>query len=124
MEDNKYEKFQKAGNSNQQNFCFSKKVKAGKRTYFIDVKETRDRDYYIILTESQRRLDDDGFERHKIFLYKEDFNKVSEGLLEAINHVKTELMPDYNFDKFDNQEFDEYSENINLDNNEKDFYTA
>lgn len=75
---------------------FSKSVRAGKRTYFFDVKATRRNDYYLTITESKKRFHKDGrfyFEKHKIFLYKEDFDKFSEGLAEAIgyiNSVKTE----------------------------------
>jgi hypothetical protein len=84
---------------------FSEKVKAGKRTYFFDVKSTRSNDYYLTITESKKRYnkDDEGFtyEKHKIFLYKEDFNKFMEALNNTVNHVKTELMPDVDFDSFD-----------------------
>jgi Protein of unknown function (DUF3276) len=83
---------------------FSEKVKAGKRTYFFDVKSTRSNDYYLTITESKKRYnkDDEGFtyEKHKIFLYKEDFNKFMEALNNTVNHVKTELMPDVDFDSF------------------------
>ena len=67
---------------------FSKKVRAGKRTYFFDVKATRSNDYYVTITESKKRLEDGVFVKHKIFLYKEDFEKFSEGLLETINYVR------------------------------------
>lgn len=81
---------------------YSKKVKAGKRrTYFFDVQKTQGKDYYLTLTESTRNYNDDGFTRHKIFLYKEDFNRFLEGLEDAINHVKEELMPDYDYGEFD-----------------------
>jgi len=84
---------------------FSEKVKAGKRTYFFDVKSTRSNDYYLTITESKKRYnkDDEGFtyEKHKIFLYKEDFNKFMEALNNTVNHVKTELMPDVDFTQFD-----------------------
>lgn len=79
---------------------FSTKIRAGKRTYFFDVKETRSSDYYITITESKRRFSGDGYDKHKIFLYKEDFNKFMDSLNETINHVKTNLMPDYNYDEF------------------------
>ena len=80
---------------------FSKKVKAGKRrTYFFDVRQTKGEDYYLTLTESTRKFNSDGYERHKIFLYKEDFNRFLDGLTEAIDHVKTELMPDYDYDEY------------------------
>ena len=68
---------------------FSKKVRAGKRTYFFDVKATRSNDYYITITESKKRLEDGIFIKHKIFLYKEDFEKFSEGLSEIIDYIKT-----------------------------------
>jgi hypothetical protein len=70
---------------------FSKAVRAGKRTYFFDVKATRRNDYYLTLTESKKRFNRDGrfyFEKHKIFLYKEDFDKFWEGLSEAIDFIK------------------------------------
>jgi hypothetical protein len=79
---------------------FSKKIRAGKRTYFFDVKSTKGNDYFITITESKKRFEDGSFVKHKIFLYKEDFNKFMEALGETINHVKTELMPDFNFDEF------------------------
>jgi len=80
---------------------FSTRVKAGKRrTYFFDVRETRGNDFYVTITESRKRFDSDGYDRHKIFLYKEDFNKFLKGLTETIDHVKTELMPDFDFDAF------------------------
>jgi hypothetical protein len=82
---------------------FSKRVRAGKRTYFFDVKSTRSSDYYITITESRRYPKDDGFtyEKHKMFLYKEDFDKFLEALTESVDHVKTELMPDFDFSQFD-----------------------
>jgi Protein of unknown function (DUF3276) len=82
---------------------FSKKVRAGKRTYFFDVKSTRSSDYYITITESRRYQKDDGFayEKHKMFLYKEDFDKFMEALKESVDHVKTELLPDFDFSQFD-----------------------
>lgn len=83
---------------------FSTKVRAGKRrTYFFDVRQTRGSDYYITLTESTKRFNSEGYSRHKIFLYKEDFNRFLEGLQEAIEHVKTELLPDYDYEQFDHR---------------------
>jgi Protein of unknown function (DUF3276) len=67
---------------------FSKKVRAGKRTYFFDVKATRSNDYYITITESKKRLEDGVFVKHKIFLYKEDFEKFAEGLKETVEYIK------------------------------------
>lgn len=82
---------------------YSERVKAGKRTYFFDVKATRSNDYYLTITESKRKPKDDGFfyEKHKIFLYKEDFNKFVEALNSTVNHVKEELMPEVDFTQFD-----------------------
>lgn len=71
---------------------FSKAVRAGKRTYFFDVKSTRGNDLYLTITESKKRFHDDGkhsYEKHKLFLYKEDFEKFSDGLTEAIEKIKT-----------------------------------
>ena len=70
---------------------FSKPVRAGKRTYFFDVKATKGNDYYLTVTESKRRVDKDGrfvYDKHKIFLYKEDFEKFTEGLEEVIKFIK------------------------------------
>ncbi len=85
---------------------YSERVRAGKRTYFFDVKSTRSNDYYITITESKRRFKEDGFfyEKHKVFLYKEDFNKFVEALNETVKHVKTELMPEIDFAQFDSLE--------------------
>lgn len=81
---------------------YSKRVRAGKRTYFFDVKSTRANDYYLTITESRRFPQGDGFvyEKHKLFLYKEDFDKFLEALQEAVDHVKTELMPDFDFAQY------------------------
>ena len=76
----------------RENEVFSKAVRAGKRTYFFDVKATRSEDYYLTITESKRRFNTDNgkffFEKHKLFLYKEDFEKFSNGLSEAIEKIK------------------------------------
>ena len=79
---------------------FSKRVKAGKRTYFFDIKPTRSGDFYVTLTESKKKMTEDGFtyEKHKLFLYKEDVKKFTEALEETLSHLKNELMPDYDFD--------------------------
>ena len=71
---------------------FSKAVRAGKRTYFFDVKSTRGNDLYLTITESKRKFNDDGkhlYEKHKLFLYKEDFEKFAEGLEEALTKIRT-----------------------------------
>ena len=83
---------------------YSSRVKAGKRrTYFFDVRTTRANDFYLTITESRKRFNDDGYDRHKIFLYKEDFNKFVKGLSEAVDYVKTDLMPDFDFDAFSHE---------------------
>lgn len=88
-------------NEKKMESVYSKRIKAGKRrTYFFDVRETRGNDYYLTITESRKRNDSDGYDRHKIFLYKEDFNKFIKGLNEAVDFVKTDLMPDFDFDAF------------------------
>jgi hypothetical protein len=86
---------------------FSTKIRAGKRTYFFDVRPTRSNDYYLTITESKRRFDGKGYDKHKIFLYKEDFNKFIISLNEAIDYVKTELMPDYDYDEFSRLDYDD-----------------
>lgn len=87
---------------------YSKKIKAGKRrTYFFDVRETRGSDYFITITESKKRFNDDGYDRHKMFLYKEDFNKFLTALTETIDYVKTDLMPDFDFDAFNHDQQNE-----------------
>lgn len=89
--------------TNGRDEIYSAKVKAGKRTYFFDVKATRSNDYYLTITESKKRFKEDGFtyEKHKIFLYKEDFNKFMEALTSTVDHVKHELMPEVDFAQFD-----------------------
>ncbi len=88
---------------NDREEIFSRKVKAGKRTYFFDVKATRSNDYYLTITESKRKVKDDGFvyEKHKIFLYKEDFAKFLDALQESVDHVKNDLMADFDFSQFE-----------------------
>ena len=94
-------------NDRKMESVYSKRIKAGKRrTYFFDVRETRGSDYYLTITESRKRADDSGYDRHKIFLYKEDFNKFVKALGEAVDYVKTDLMPDFDFDAF-NHEYEE-----------------
>jgi hypothetical protein len=97
-------------NDKKMESVYSKRIRAGKRrTYFFDVRATRGNDYYLTITESRKRFDNNGYDRHKIFLYKEDFNKFLKALNEAVDHVKTELMPDFDFDAF-NHEYDDAAE--------------
>ena len=84
---------------------YSTRVRAGKRrTYFFDVRATRSNDYFLTITESRKRFDNNGYDRHKVFIYKEDFNKFIKAINEAIDFVKTELMPDFDFDAFNHDE--------------------
>ena len=79
---------------NDRDEIYSKPVRAGKRTYFFDVKATRNNDYYLTITESKKKLEKDGsqnYEKHKIFLYKEDFDKFAEGLDNAVAYIKAAL---------------------------------
>ena len=103
--------------SNRQEEVFSKRVRAGKkRTYFIDVKSTRGDDYYITITESKKDFKNPNYYiKQKIFLYKEDFNKFQAALNEAIGYVKTDLLPDFQFDMFDK---DEETSNNNQEHND------
>ena len=99
-------------NDKKMESVYSKRIKAGKRrTYFFDVRETRGSDFYLTITESRKRFDSDGYDRHKIFLYKEDFNKFIKGLIEAVDYVKTDLMPDFDFDAFNHDNPYEGDEN-------------
>ena len=87
---------------------YSTRVRAGKRrTYFFDVRATRGNDYFLTITESRKRFDNNGYDRHKVFIYKEDFNKFLKAVNEAIDFVKTELMPDFDFDAFNHEETEE-----------------
>jgi hypothetical protein len=79
-------------NNGYKDEIFTKRVRAGKRTYFFDVKSTKsEKDFYITITES-KRVGDDEYEKHKIFLYKEDFEKFREALDETVVHVQTQLL--------------------------------
>ena len=96
MEDNK---------GNEREELYSQRVRAGKRTYFFDVRTTRGGDYYVTITESKKVFNDDGFyyQKHKIFLYKEDFNKFQDAVNGTLNHVKEELLPEVDFSEFDRE---------------------
>lgn len=81
----------------QSDDVYSKPVRAGKRTYFFDVKATKGNDYYLTITESKRKVEKDGsyaYDKHKIFLYKEDFDKFVESLEEVIGYIKTNCLKD------------------------------
>lgn len=86
------------GNENREEL-YSVRVRAGKRTYFFDVKETRGKDLYMTITESKRNFDNDGnvhYQKHKIFLYREDFEKFEDGFIDAADKIK-ELMASGNY---------------------------
>lgn len=86
-----YEKEDK-GEQAEKEEIFSRAVRAGKRTYFFDVRATRRNEYYLTITESKKRFEEDGryyFEKHKIFLYKEDFDKFAEGMQEVVDYIKS-----------------------------------
>ncbi|MGB1247997.1 MAG: DUF3276 family protein [Chitinophagales bacterium] len=90
---------------------YSRKLRAGKRrTYFFDVRSTKQGDYFVTITESKRRFDKPGYDSHKIFLYKEDFNKFAEALNDTIGHIKTELNPDFDYDSYDREAYYEQVE--------------
>lgn len=95
-------------NEKRMESVYSKRIRAGKRrTYFFDVRATRGNDYYITITESRKKFNEDGYDRHKIFLYKEDFNKFLKALTEAVDYVKTDLMPDFDFDAYNHDQVNE-----------------
>ena len=97
---------------------YSKAVRAGKRTYFFDVKSTRREEFYLTITESKKRFDQDGsfhFEKHKIFLYKEDFEKFIDGLQEVISYIDQNQVEDYEPEIHTNYEEVKSSEEIVLD---------
>ena len=104
---------------NDRDEIYSKPVRAGKRTYFFDVKATRNNDYYLTITESKKKLEKDGsqnYEQHKIFLYKEDFDKFAEGLDNAVAYIKAALngetmavQEEVETNKFDDIDFDDLS---------------
>lgn len=101
---------------------YSRKVRAGKRrTYFFDVRKTKGEDYYLTLTESTKRFNGDGYERHKIFLYKEDFNRFLDSLEDVINHVKENLMPEYDYDEY-TRRHEEFEARQREDDDEDDGY--
>jgi hypothetical protein len=96
-------------NEKRMESVYSKRIRAGKRrTYFFDVRATRGNDYYITITESRKKFNEDGYDRHKIFLYKEDFNKFLKALTEAVDYVKTDLMPDFDFDAYNHDQVPEH----------------
>ncbi|MFZ6052300.1 DUF3276 family protein [Halocola ammonii] len=122
------------GRNNREDI-YSKAIRAGKRTYFFDVKSTKGSDLYLTITESKRKYNDDGkffYEKHKLFLYKEDFDKFADGLTETIDKIR-ELQATDEFlseddsprnDAYDNDsdgdETPKFSENGNSDSKRSD----
>jgi hypothetical protein len=103
-------------NDKKMESIYSKRIRAGKRrTYFFDVRATRGNDYYLTITESRKRFNDNGYDRHKIFLYKEDFNKFIKALNEAVDYVKTSLMPDFDFDAFNHDDVEGADEDMSVE---------
>ncbi len=103
-------------NDKKMESIYSKRIRAGKRrTYFFDVRATRGNDYYLTITESRKRFNDNGYDRHKIFLYKEDFNKFIKALTEAVDYVKTQLMPDFDFDAFNHDDAEAEGEDMTVE---------
>ena len=97
---------------------FTKKIKAGRRrTYFFDVRKTKGDDFYISVTESTKRFNGDGYDKHKIFIYKEDFNRFLECLQETVNEVKTNLLPDFDYEAYSRRE--EEWKNTNAESNQE-----
>ncbi len=110
------ERNERFGEREQEESVFSKKVRAGRRrTYFMDVRQTRGNDYFLTITESTRREDGFGYKRHKIFLYKEDFNRFLSTLNEVVEHVKKELMPDFDYEEFDRRQAEWEAQNKDFD---------
>lgn len=95
-----YVNFKKNVVENQQGY-FSRKLRAGKkRSYFFDVRSTKQGDFFVTITESKRRYDRPGYDAHKIFLYKEDFKAFQDNLEETLQHIKTELNPTFDYDNY------------------------
>ncbi|MCC6413050.1 MAG: DUF3276 family protein [Saprospiraceae bacterium] len=116
------ERNDRSDNRDQEDSVFSKRVRAGKRrTYFLDVRQTKGNDYFITITESTRREDGFGYKRHKIFLYKEDFNRFVGSLNEVVDHVKTTLMPDFDYEEFDRRQAEWEAQNRDAEGEEEGF---
>ncbi|MDK2978063.1 MAG: hypothetical protein PWP52_777 [Bacteroidales bacterium] len=122
----KNEELEKNENNNETNHngrdeIFSKVVRAGKRTYFLDVKTTRRNDYYLTITESKKRFNRDGkhyFDKHKVFLYKEDFDKFTENLHEVIDFIKNAVQNQ------ENESFEPAEANAEVEKPKDENYTS
>ena len=97
VDDDAFDDNHSSGKSRYRDEVYSRRVPAGKRTYFFDVKSTRSgEDFFVTITES-KRIDDNRYEKHKIFLYKEDFGKFVAALHEVVQHIVDERLPEYEF---------------------------
>jgi len=106
MEDFEKNEDRMENDANFRDEIYSVSVRAGKRTYFFDVKSTRRDEFYLTITESKKRFEQDGnfhFEKHKIFLYKEDFEKFVEGLQEVITFIEQNQIDDYSNENEQNE---------------------
>lgn len=96
-DDDSFENDHQPSKNRYRDEVYSRRVPAGKRTYFFDVKTTRSgEDFFVTITES-KRVDDNRYEKHKIFLYKEDFGKFVAALHEVVQHIVDERLPEYDF---------------------------
>ena len=103
------------------NSVYSSKVRAGKRrTYFFDVRKTKSDDYFVTLTESTRKANGDGFDKHKIFLYKEDFNRFMKELSNVVDHVKNDLCPDFDYEEHERRQEEYERQKSENDTEDKD----
>jgi len=108
--------------TNEREEIFSKAVRAGKRTYFFDVKATRRNDYYLTITESKKRYHKDGrffYEKHKVFLYKEDFDKFADGLTESIQFIKEANPVEIPVEEFEKQQTTQSYTDVEFEDLEK-----
>lgn len=113
------------GMDNKENGAvFTQLVKAGKRTYFFDVKATRHGDYYLTVTESKKRFSDDGrftFEKHKIFVYREDIEKFTDALRDTFDFIQSQPAPENNYQNYQNNRNE--ANNQAADNNQQPGFT-
>lgn len=122
---------EESGNKERREEIFSRAVRAGKRTYFFDVKATRSDEYYLTITESKRRFNNEQgkffYEKHKLFLYKEDFEKFSNGLKDVISFIQTGEIPKEettnNVDDFSIKTVDVEFEDLKSDKEELEAFT-
>ncbi len=102
-------------NNNNDKVKTYKLVAGNRRTYYIDIQKNKSDDYYLTMTESVKRNDGSGFDKHKIMLFKEDLTRFLENLTAAVEHIKTDLMPDYDFNFFAKKQEEWAAQNKNKD---------